>query len=101
MQLAVIPLSVLDYEDHGQSTASALAMLSMPADQMVTAWRSRQLAGPADGTARARLDANMKLANAIQLHGTPTFLWRRTDGSEGRLDGLPTDVKALVDSIGG
>ncbi len=101
VQLAVIPLSVLDYENNGQSTASALAMLSRPPGQMVAAWRNRQLAGPPAANAGQRLAANMAVAKAIQLRGTPTFLWRKADGGEGRLDGLPPDVKALVDSIGG
>ncbi len=38
VQLAVIPLSVLDYEDQGRSTVAALAMLSLPAGDMVAAW---------------------------------------------------------------
>ena len=47
VQLAVVPLSVLDYEDNGASTQAALALLSKPADQIVTAWQARDVNGPA------------------------------------------------------
>jgi len=39
LQVAVIPLSVLDYEDQGRSTIAAEGLLSLPADQIVAAWR--------------------------------------------------------------
>ncbi|GAV35287.1 thiol:disulfide interchange protein DsbG precursor [Roseomonas sp. TAS13] len=100
VQLAVIPLSVLDYEDRGRSTTSALAMLSQPAEQMVTAWSRGDLNGTPVPEAAARLQANMAAAHAIQLRGTPTFIWRKPDGSEGRADGLPGDLDAVLASIG-
>jgi thiol:disulfide interchange protein DsbG len=99
--LAVIPLSVLDYEDQGRSTTAALAMLSKPSDQMVSAWSHGDLNHSPVAAAQARLQGNMAAAEAIHLRGTPTFIWRKTDGTEGRLDGLPTDWGALIDSIGG
>ena len=40
VQLSVIPLSVLDYEDKGQSTKSALALLSKPGEQLVSSWQA-------------------------------------------------------------
>ena len=101
VQLAVIPVSVLDYEDQGQSTPSALAMLSKPADQMVTAWQFGDLKGPGAAEAPARLRANMAVAEAIGLRGTPTVVWRKADGSEGRIDGIPGDWNAVIASIGG
>lgn len=100
VQLSVVPLSVLDYEDQGASTKSALALLSKPAEQLVSAWLSRDLAGAVAPDANSRLQANMGISQAIQLRGTPTFVWRKTDGTEGRIDGMPTNVEALIASIG-
>jgi hypothetical protein len=42
----------------------------------------------------------MAIAEAIGLKGTPTFVWRKPNGTEGRLDGLPGDVPAFIASIG-
>ena len=100
VQAAVIPLSVLDYEDQGRSTVAAKAMLSLPADRMVAAWGSNGLDGPADPAADRRLAVNMATAQAIGLRGTPTFLWRRADGTEGRADGMPANIDALIASLG-
>ena len=100
LQLSVIPLSVLDYEDHGQSTKSALSLLSKPANQIVSAWQAGNESGPPAPDAAARLRANMAIAEAIGLTGTPTFIWRKSDGIEGRLDGVPTDIPAMIASIG-
>ena len=101
LQLSLIPLSVLDYEDRGQSTKSALALLSKPADQMAAAWQAGSVNDPPVPAAAARLQANMAIAQAIGLQGTPTLVWRKTDGTEGRIDGMPTSVEALLASIGG
>lgn len=101
LQLAAIPVSVLDHEDQGRSTLAAKAMLSLPPDAMVVAWGGNKLNGPADPGADARLIANMQAAESIGLRGTPTFVWRKRDGSEGRADGIPGDLDALVASIGG
>ena len=103
VQLAVIPLSVLDGEGQGQgrSTLAAKAMLSLPSDAMAAAWSGNRLDGPADPNADARLVANTQAAESIGLRGTPTFVWRKRDGSEGRADGIPGDLDALVASIGG
>ncbi len=100
VQLAVVPLSVLDYEDNGASTQAALALLSKPADQIVTAWQARDVNGPASPDAKTRLQVNMEVAQAIGVKGTPTFVWRKADGSEGRIDGLPTSVPDLLASVG-
>ncbi len=40
LQLAVIPLAILDNEDQGQSTIAAKSLLSVPSGQLVTAWQS-------------------------------------------------------------
>lgn len=101
VQLAVIPLAVIDHETNGRSTINALAMLSRPVDQMVTAWSRGDLGGAATPEATARLQANMAAAQAIHLEGTPTLIWQKADGSEGRTDGLPGDLNAVLASLGG
>ena len=100
VRLSVVPTSVLDPEDHGQSTIAAKAMLSLPADAMVAAWRDRRLNVPTDPAAGQMLAANMAAAESIRLRGTPTFIWRKTDGTEGRADGLPKDVEGMISSVG-
>lgn len=100
VQVAVIPVSVLDYEDQGRSTLAAKAMLSLPPNAMVAAWGANKLNGPADPAADARLATNMQSAEAIGLRGTPTFVWRGADGKEGRADGLPDNLGALIASLG-
>jgi thiol:disulfide interchange protein DsbG len=100
LRISVVPLAVLDYEDHDASTKAALALLSLPADRIVTSWQARDLNGPALPAATTRLRTNMAIAEAIHLTGTPTFIWRKADGSEGRLNGLPTNPNALVASVG-
>jgi thiol:disulfide interchange protein DsbG len=100
VQAAIIPLSVLDYENEGRSTRSALAMLSKPADQMAAAWSRGDLDGPASPEADERLRRNMAVAESLGLRGTPTVIWRKADGSEGRVDGLPEDWTAVIASMG-
>jgi thiol:disulfide interchange protein DsbG len=100
IQLSIIPLSVLDYEDEGQSTKSALALLSKPGEQLVSSWQAGSVNDPPIPAAAARLQANMAIAQAIGLQGTPTLIWKRADGTEGRIDGVPTSVEALIASIG-
>jgi thiol:disulfide interchange protein DsbG len=99
IQLAVIPLSVLDYEDQGRSTPAAEVMVSFPADQMVAAWTGQQLTGTPPTAAANALQANMAGAAAIHLRGTPTFVWRKSDGSVGRADGLPEDIGTMISAI--
>ena len=100
VQLAVIPLAVIDHETNGRSTTNALAMLSKPVDQMVMAWSRGDLGGAPIPEATARLQANMAAAQAIRLEGTPTLIWQKADGSEGRADGLPGDLNAVLASLG-
>ena len=100
VQLSIIPVSVLDREDNGLSTRNTLAMLSLPDSRMVTAWSTGRL-GAAETTpeAAARLRTNMDVAQALQLKGTPTFVWTKADGSAGRVDGIPKDMQALIASL--
>lgn len=100
VQLAVVPISVLDYEDHGRSTIAAKAMLSLPPSEMVYAWTSNKLTDVAGPTAADNLVANMRAAEAIGLRGTPTFLWKTASGEEGRADGLPGNLEAVIAALG-
>ncbi len=99
VQLAVIPVSVLDYEDHGKSTNAARLMLSQPTRGMVQAWQDHQLTGSPDPAAIVKLASNMATADALHLKGTPTFVWRRADGTEGMSAGVPPDLDTLLASI--
>jgi thiol:disulfide interchange protein DsbG len=45
VQLAVVPVSVRNYEGHGRSTAAARSMVSLPSDHMVAAWTGQKLTG--------------------------------------------------------
>jgi thiol:disulfide interchange protein DsbG len=100
LQLSIIPISVLDYEDNGQSTKAALALLSKSPDLLVSAWQAGSVNDPPIPAAAERLQANKAIAQAIGLQGTPTLIWRKPDGTEGRIDGVPTNIDALIASIG-
>lgn len=99
VHLNVIPLSILDREDNGLSTKAALNLLSLPSDQIVTAWQTGQTTGDPANDASAKLATNMAAASALSLTGTPTFLWKKADGSEGRVNGIPTDPNSLILSM--
>ena len=102
LRLKVVPLSVLDYEDRGESTRNAQAMLSYPETDMVRAWLGGHLHERADtpaSNAASQLAENGTFAKSIALKGTPTFLWIRTDGSLGRLEGNPTDVSSFLGEL--
>ena len=96
IQLAVIPLSVLDYEDNGQSTRSALALLSDAPDQIVGAWQSGSENNTPDPSAQARLANNMAIAQAVGLKGTPMFWWQGANGTTSHFDGVPPDVSSFI-----
>jgi hypothetical protein len=99
LQLSVIPLSVLDYEDQGRSTPAAKIMVSEPPDQMVADWVNGTLIGSPPSTASDLLSKNMAIASALHLRGTPTMIWQNTDGSTGRADGIPPDLASVLSSI--
>ncbi len=99
VQVAVIPLSLLDLEDQGRSTAAARTMLGKGRDDMVAAWTANALAGDPDAASAATLQANMVAQEALGLRGTPTFYWRKPDGTEGHQVGLPSDFAAIIASI--
>jgi hypothetical protein len=100
VQVSVIPLSVLDYEDQNRSTPAAKIMVSVPKDRMVADWVEGNLTGAQSADAETRLDRNMTVAAALHLRGTPTFIWQARDGSAGRADGIPPDLNAVIASIG-
>ena len=101
LQVAIIPLSVLDYEDQGRSTVAAKSLLSLPAGQIVEAWRNQMTTPlpPIGPEASVQLAKNMAAAEALRLRGTPTFIWEKADGTAGRADGIPNDLDALIASI--
>jgi hypothetical protein len=100
IEISVIPLTILDGEDGGQSTKSAMALLSDPPDQIVGAWQSGSESNQPSDQAQDRLKQNMLIAQAMGLKATPTFVWRKPDGTEGQLVGVPQNVQAFVDAIG-
>ena len=108
IQLAVVPLSILDHENQGRSTLAASAMVTLPRDSMIEAWAEYTLPGmsnssvsapSSDPAAAGKLAANMAVAASLGLRGTPTFLWRNADGTEGRFDGLPSNIGLLVAQV--
>ena len=100
IELSVIPLTILDGEDGGQSTKSAMSLLSDPPEQIVAAWETGSDTTPPSSDAADKLKNNMLIAQAIGLKATPTFFWRKADGSEGQLVGVPENVQAFVGSVG-
>ena len=77
-----------------------MALLSDPPDQIVGAWESGSVTNPPSADADDKLKNNMLIAQAIGLKATPTFVWRKADGSEGRLVGVPQDIQAFIEGIG-
>nr|WP_243429859.1 thiol:disulfide interchange protein [Acetobacter sacchari] len=103
LRLKIVPLSLLDYEDHGESTINAKAMLSFPENEMASAWLNGRLNARADtpaDTATKFLADNAAFAKGVDLKGTPTFLWIRRDGSLGRYEGNPRDIAAFLAEVG-
>ncbi len=98
LRLSVIPVAILDHANAGRSTADALAMLSHSAEGMVAAWSRGDLRSAPSPEAPARLRENTAAAAAIALRGTPTLIWRKADGTEGRVDGMPTNIEAVLAS---
>lgn len=99
VQLHLIPLSILDNEDNGLSTAHALGLVSTTPDQMLSAWETGHYPDSDGGDAQPKLAANMAAAAASHVRGTPTFFWSKADGSQGRMDGVPTDMGALITAL--
>ena len=100
VRLNIIPLSILDSEDNGLSTRSARGLISAGRDGMVQAWETDHMPDGEGPEVSSKLDGNMQAAAAAQVRGTPTFVWRKPDGSEGRVDGTPNNVGAMIAAIG-
>ena len=108
LQVAVVPVAVTDHETDGHSTPAAVVMLSVtPRADMAQRWladwqtwarQDPSIPQPTD--AYAALRRNTAAAKAIGLRGTPTFLWAKPDGSDGRMDGAPADLNGLLTLIG-
>src|ERR1700722_1106150 len=99
IQLAVVPISSLDYEDNGQSTPAAQSLLSQKQDQMVDAWDHQNFRLAPSENASALLTKNNRLAEDIGLRGTPTLIWRKGDGSAAEIDGIPKNWDALISQV--
>ena len=70
IQLAIVPISILDYEDNGQSTPAAQSLLSQDPAQMAEAWDHQNFRlAPLRESAPALLEKNNRIAEEIGLHG--------------------------------
>ena len=99
IQLALVPISILDYEDNGQSTPAAQSLLSQNPTQIVEAWDRQNYRLAPSESAPALLETNNRIAEEIGLHGTPTLVWRKADGSVGEIDGIPKNWDALIAEV--
>ena len=99
IQLAVVPISILDYEDNGQSTPAARSLLSQKPAEMADAWSHQNYRLAPSEIAPALLEKNNRIADGIGLHGTPTLVWRKADGSAGEIDGIPKNWDALIAEV--
>ncbi len=101
IQLAIVPISILDYETNGQSTPAAESLLSQDPARMAEAWDHQSFRAPPSQEAPALLRKNNGIAEAIGLKGTPTLVWRKADGTAGEIDGIPKNWEALVAEVEG
>jgi hypothetical protein len=101
VQLAIIPISILDYETNGQSTSAAEALLSQEPTHMADAWKHRSFNATPSQNASGLLQLNNHIAEEIGLKGTPTIIWRKPGGTAGRIDGIPKDWGALIAEVEG
>ena len=101
IQLAIVPISILDYETSGQSTPAAELLLSQDPDRMAEAWDRQSFRAPPSPEAPALLQKNDRIAEEIGLKGTPTLVWRKADGTAGEIDGIPKNWEALIADVEG
>jgi thiol:disulfide interchange protein DsbG len=89
IQVAMVPLALIDHETNGRSTPAAQTLLSQPSEAMDSSWRGMVDAvrtkrpdsfAPMD-EGRSRLARNMALAASLQVQATPTLVWRQSDGT--------------------
>ena len=101
IQLAIVPISILDYETNGQSTPAAKSLLSQDPARMAEAWDHQSFRAPPSQEAPALLQKNNQIAEEIGLKGTPTLVWRKADGTAGEIDGIPKSWEALIAEVEG
>jgi thiol:disulfide interchange protein DsbG len=101
IQLAIVPISILDYETNGQSTPAAESLLSQDPARMAEAWDHQSFRAPPSQGAPAILQKNNRIAEEIGLKGTPTLIWRKSDGTAGEIDGIPKNWEALIAEVEG
>jgi len=99
IQLAIIPISILDYETNGQSTPAAESLLSQHPARMAEAWDHQNFRTSASPEAPSLLQKNNRIAEEIGLKGTPTLVWRKSDGTAGEIDGIPKSWEALIPEV--
>jgi thiol:disulfide interchange protein DsbG len=101
IQVAIVPISILDYETKGQSTPAAESLLSLDSARMAEAWDHQNFRTQPSPDAPRLLRNNNAIAEQIGLKGTPTLIWRKADGSTGELDGVPKNWDALIAEVEG
>ncbi|WP_072572659.1 DsbA family protein [Granulibacter bethesdensis] len=105
IQLALVPISINDHENGGASTLAALELLSASAAEMGDTWRRISNLGHAEpdhtpnDTAQAALTLNLAAAHAIQMRGTPTFVWKDRLGVSRKEAGVPDDINQFLASL--
>lgn len=89
IQVAMLPIALIDHETNGRSTPAAETMLSRPSGEMDAAWKGlieavrgrRPDLFAVNDEGRARLARNKALATSLQVQATPTLVWRQADGA--------------------
>lgn len=102
VQIAIVPISINDYENNHASTPAAQAMLSVGQKQMIDIWRQIivQNHAPSDlsltETSGAKLQLNLQKAHMIGLRGTPTIVWQDKQGASHVQSGLPDHLDQFI-----
>lgn len=102
LQLALVPISINDWENGRQSTPAAQAMLSAAPGAMQDSWQKIIASGHADPAvapapdASARLALNLNAAHDVGMMGTPTLIWRDRAGVTHNEGGLPDNLEQAI-----
>ena len=102
LQLALVPISINDWENGRQSTPAAQAMLSSAHGHMQETWQKIIASGHADPAvppapeAAAQLALNLNAAHDVGMMGTPTLIWRDSDGVTHNEAGLPDNLDQAI-----
>jgi len=105
IQVALVPISINDYENGNRSTPAADMLISAGPQKMGDAWQQimtgekSALDTPTDPTVPAQLVSNMAAAHAVSIRGTPTLAWRDHNGHPHTQAGLPDDLEAFLKAI--